>query len=514
MSSRFALWIGFPFVVTALATSYFPTYSIRESFALTFIVLSIGRSIWNGHFESLVKLPGGCSSRKWMQEVPNSGLLRYYLIANSERILVLSAKALGEVLVSKCDDYIKPSHVKVLLESKIGKGILLTEGEHHRYQRKLLQPAFSFRHVKTLYPIFWNKGIEMANAIVKSLELSPEKPKVIRVSDWANRITLDIIGLAGMDHDFDSIHNPMNRLHMEYRKVFREPSKLTMFLQFSSLLISPRLFTHLPLKHNRKVEEGVQYIRSICKQIVLEKRQKMERKETGGVDILSIAMESGGFTNEQLVDQMMTFLAAGHETTASALQYVIYALCKHSKIQTRLREEIRSSLSSISFDSPTPIASSLIDSLPYLHAVCSETLRFYSPVPFTVREAVRDTMLLDTFIPKGTNITIAPAATNHDPDLWGPDAGIFNPERWMGPGKTNSGGATNNYAFLTFIHGPRSCIGSTFARSELACLVAVMVGRFEMELLEPEKELIIKKGGVAAPEDGVVVKLKVVENGT
>lgn len=350
----------------------------------------------------------------------------------------------------------------------------------------------------------------MTKAMEKDFETSQKNPKAIRIADLAQRTTLDIIGLAGMGYDFNSILNPTSRLSMKCRKIFPPLSAFTLFVQYFSALISPRLFTRLPIKHNRDVQEGVRYFRDFCERLLHDK-QRIEKKQTRHRDILSVAMESGEFTNRELVDQIMTFLAAGHETTSTAFQFVVYVLCKHPEIQTRLREEVRSSLPPNSLDSSTPISASLIDSLPYLHAVCNETLRFYPPAPMILREAARDTVLLDTFIPKGTSIVIAPAATNHDPELWGPDAGIFNPERWMGPGNANSGGATNNYAFLTFFHGPRSCIGASFAQAELACLVAAMVERFEMELLNPGKELKMTHGLLGMPEDGVVVKLKIVE---
>ena len=83
---------------------------------------------------------------------------------------------------------------------------------------------------------------------------------------------------------------------------------------------------------------------------------------------------------------------------------------------------------------------------------------------------------------------VVPWAINRDPAHWGPDAGIFNPDRWMGPGRAGSGGASSNFAFMTFFHGPRSCIGESFARTEMACLLAVLVGRFEMELEDPAGE--------------------------
>ncbi|PGH09131.1 hypothetical protein GX51_00885 [Blastomyces parvus] len=530
------MWVGLSFAVTILI-SYFLAHPFQSSsliFVASFLLLSSalvvgrailypifftpfkhlptppGRSIWNGHFAQFTSAPGGLVPRRWMLEVPNSGLLRIYLTGNTEHILVLSAKAIAEILVSRCDDYQRHAQFRDVVEKKLGHGLITAEGDRHRLQRKVFKPAFSYRHIKGLYQVFWNKGIEMTKAMEKDFETS-KNPKAVRIADLAQRTTLDIIGLAGMGYDINSIQDPTGRLSIGCGKMFPEMSKFTLFTQFFSSLISPRLFARLPIKHNRRVQDGVRTVRNFCERLFDDKRQKIEKQELGHIDIISVAMKSGEFTNRELVDQVMTFLAAGHETTSCAFQLAVFLLCKHPEIQTRLREEVRSSLPPISVDSPAPISASLIDSLPYLHAVCNETLRFQPPLPVLQREAVRDTVLLDTFIPKGTNFMISPAATNHDPELWGPDAGVFNPERWMGPGNANSGGATNNYAFLTFFHGPRNCIGSAFSQAELACLVAVMVGKFEMELLDPGKELKIRQGAFSMPEDGVVVKLKIVE---
>ncbi|KAK2798730.1 hypothetical protein FQN50_008768 [Emmonsiellopsis sp. PD_5] len=535
MPSGFMLWTGAYAAVAVVILSFFPAYAPFSSFTWTFISVSIlcsiarvvyrvvlypifftpfknipmppGRGLFTGHFAMLRKEPGGFCSRRWTQEIPNNGLIRYYFFSNFERLLVTTPKIFSEILVSKSYDFEKPMEVRASLEQALGDGILIAEGDVHRRQRRILNPAFSFRHVKDLYPIFWNKGAEMVNAIENSIKSQPSN--VIQISSWASRTTLDIIGIAGMDHDFNAINDPNNRLNMEYRKMFSEPSGAALLFRFISFAVHPRLSTLLPTKRNREVHEGASYVRSICQQMIDAKRAKMEKGESRSVDILSVALESGGFSDAELINQMMTFLAAGHETTATALQWTAYALCKHPTIQSRLRDEIRSALPSLTTD--TSISASLIDSLPYLNAVCSEVLRFYAPVPMTVRAAVRDTTLDGNFIPKGTVLTIAPAATNHNPQLWGADAGTFDPERWMGAGQAKQGGAENNYAFMTFLHGPRSCIGAAFSRGELACLVACLVGRFEMELLEPEKELDIKSGVTAGPRDGVVVKVRVVE---
>ena len=143
--------------------------------------------------------------------------------------------------------------------------------------------------------------------------------------------------------------------------------------------------------------------------------------------------------------------------------------------------------------------------------MCNEILRFYAPVPMTLRIADRDTTILGKFIPKGTTIVMSPCATNMSKELWGDDADQFNPDRWMGPGRANTGGADSNYSFMTFLHGPRSCIGQGFAKAEFACLVAVWVGKFQMELPDPDVKLEVQGAVTARPKGGLRVKLTPVD---
>ena len=351
----------------------------------------------------------------------------------------------------------------------------------------------------------------MMKGIESSIKDAPDEKKVVEIKNWASRATLDIIGLAGMDNDFGTLQEPDNTLSKQYRKTIVQPPPYVRVLQGLGLLVGPWIINSLPIQWNRSIWEGSHAIRTVCHEVIAKKKEKMEKKETMGVDILSVAMQSGGFTNENLVDQMMTFLLAGHETTATALQWTVYALCTHPDIQTRLREEIRENIPSTLIDNPSGITSTAIDSLTYLNAICNEVLRFYPPVPLTVREACRDTTIANEPIPKGTKIFLSPEVTNHSVELWGPDADEFNPARWLGPGRANTGGAENNYAHLTFIHGPRSCIGQGFAKGELACLVAAIVGRFEMQLEEPDKKLEMRGGVTVAPSDGVRARINVLE---
>ncbi|KAF2092013.1 cytochrome P450 [Saccharata proteae CBS 121410] len=526
---------------SVLLSHYAPQYSVTDSFLgraailfsaqlCAFLTWSIiiypnffsplrhlpmpkGNSLIMGHFGRIRKESTGAPQREWIETVPNDGLIRYRFAFNAERVMVTSPKALAEVLVTKNYTFVKPSQVRLGIARILGVGILLAEGDEHKRQRKLLMPAFSFRHVKDLYPVFWSKARESAIAMIASMENpseDAEKPSdVLTVGSWASRATLDIIGVAGMGQDFHAIQDPNSELNATYRRIF-SPSQMQRFLQILGILLPFSVLRRIPIKRNEDVEEAAKTIKKIARNLIQEKRSRLEKGGSAEHDIISVALESGGFSDEDLVNQLMTFLAAGHETTASSMMWAIYVLCQHPDIQQRLREEVHKNLPSIQ-DPNAEVTATDIDRMPYLNAVCNEVIRIYPPVPLTLRAAAEDTTICGHPIPKGTTVIIPPWAVNVSKELWGDDALEFKPERWIGPGRANTGGADSNYSFLTFLHGPRSCIGSGFARAEFACLLAAWVGRFEMELADPNYELQIAGGITAKPKDGLPVKMKVVQ---
>ena len=332
---------------------------------------------------------------------------------------------------------------------------------------------------------------------------------VVEIGSWASRVTLDIIGVAGMGHDFGAIKDPNNKINEAYRSVVK-PSRQGKMLAIASLVLPAWLIQALPVAHNNNIHTAAEVIKNTCRELIRRKTERFEQEKNIEVDILSVALTSGGFSKSNLVDQTMTFLAAGSETTATALLWAVYLLCRSPEAQCRLRAEIRANLASID-DDTAQITASDIDQLQFLHAVCMETLRLYPPAPVTIRVAAHDTTILDQRVPAGTNIILAPWAVNRSTALWGPDALEFKPDRWMGPGRANTEGGPRNYRFLTFLHGPRSCIGQGFAKAEFACLLAALVGRFEMELTEKDPKIKIRDGLTAKPQNGLNVRLKVVE---
>jgi len=462
-------------------------------------------------------------------EVPNDGLIRYLYAFNAERILIASPKALAEVLVMKNYEFIKPAQFRNGLGQLLGIGVLLAEGDEHKRQRRALMPAFAYRHIKDLVPVFWSKAREVTEKMTGLVESeiatsngtadsdgSAEKPStqhtsVLELGNWASRVTLDIIGVAGMGHDFNAIEDPSSELNECYRRVF-QPDRNGRRAILLQILLPFWILRRLPFKRNEEIREARALIRKVCLQLIEEKKAKLASGKSTDKDILSVALSSGGFDDENLINQLMTFLAAGHETTASAMIWAAYVLCINKDIQTKLRQEIRSKLPSISDQSAT-VTAEQIDKVAYLHAVCHETLRFIPSVPLTMRIASVDATILGHPIPKNTTLILAPWAVNRDPKLWGADAGEFKPERWLNEDGTfnGSGGADSNYSFLTFLHGPRSCIGQKFALTEFACLLAAWIGRFEIEFDDPNFDPDIAGGVTAKPRGGLKVKAKVVE---
>ncbi|THY25748.1 cytochrome P450 monooxygenase [Aureobasidium pullulans] len=478
-------------------------------------------SLLLGQFSRIIKEPTGYPHREWMEEIENDGLIYYRGIFNMERVMVTTPKALSEAVTLKSYDLIKPPTLTKGLARILGYGILLTEGQEHKTQRKNLTPAFSYRHVKDLYPVFWEQSRDMILGIDKDIESkatdedeTKQTSSEVNVDGWTSRATLDIIGVATIGKSFGAIEDDQSELYRTYQTLFKQDWQTRMIGLLNFIL--PFWFLRaLPIPRNVKVEKARVYLSKICFEMLAEKRSKIAAAKekdksdeiAGGIDILSVAMQSGGFTDGQVVDQLLTFLAAGHETTATAMTWAVYVLGKHSDVQQKLCDELRASPLPDIRDTGAKVTAEQIEQLPYLHAVVNEVLRFYCPIPMTIRIAEKDVILAGHPIPKGTTVLTPLIAANHNSAMWSEDPKVFNPERWMGPGRANTGGAESNYSNMTFSHGPRGCIGASFAKAEFACLLAAWVLGFETTLVDPDMETDVTGGIIRRIKGGLRVKV-------
>ncbi|KAJ8115635.1 hypothetical protein ONZ43_g4623 [Nemania bipapillata] len=481
-----------------------------------------GKSWWSRQSVRLLSETRGVPQSEWIEQA-RGGLIRYRTVVNLERILVTAPEALAEVLTTKSYQFKKPQSIVTGLKRIAGDGILLAEGDRHKLQRKTLLPAFAYRHIRDLNGLMWEISTHSVASLTEAVATASkanEKPYIVDINEWAIR-------------NQDGKYKNLEKI---YKSVFSQ-SRQDMILFFLRVWILPGwILPYVPLKRNLELVQAGEALRDICRELIRQKKSDLESEvaDKTDKDILTVALSYGGFTEDELVEQLLTFLAAGHETTATSLGWSIYALAKNPEMQTSLREEIRAHLRSPSASSPhsaEELASIIDNNMPYLRAVCLEVLRYFAPVPITFREAAVDTSISGIAIPAGTQIAICPRGINRAVSLWGDDANVFNPDRYLsqpkqeytdpldeegnGEGLKKHAGARSNYATLTFLHGPRSCIGQSFARFELAILLATLVGRFEFaladEALRDETKLKLRRGATNRPIGGIHVKVKLVE---
>ncbi|EME38451.1 hypothetical protein DOTSEDRAFT_181617 [Dothistroma septosporum NZE10] len=452
----------------------------------------------------LFREPNGNDFLRWIEEVPNSGLIRYFGFLNTERVLLATTEAARTIHEGDTKIYFRPKSAKAFLCRLTGGGLFAAEGVQHSAQRRELTAAFKYRHLKELYPTFWEKTTEVLEALSDELGGSS---KIVDVDDWAARGTLDAIGLAAFAYDFRSVADPETDLVRQYRKAFM-PGNSGGRVRKLALIIPIRVLFRLPMKWNRDAEACIAAVRATLHRVVQKRQFEAVAGDDRHSDLLNVILRSRQFTaTDVIVSQCMTFLAAGHEAPALALGWTLFELSKNPDWQQRLRNEIRANVPSPAADGT--IDAARIDELPLLEAVVKESLRFWAPVPRSTRVSSRATIVAGRRIPAGRLLILSSYSMNRATRNWGSNAGIWNPERWLGSSEARSmGGSIDRQAFSTFSHGTcvRSCIGKQFAHSEVLVFLAGLVGRFEWTL---EDVPHLAPGTVEADHDSTIV-LKVV----
>lgn len=377
--------------------------------------------------------------------------------------------------------------------------------------RKLLQPAFKFKHVKDLYPVFWTEGAKLLTAIESNLRQVDNG--VVDIGKRLHHVTLDIITLTAFGGSIHAVDDPDSAQVKHFGNLFASKNSHLRY-RFTAFVLPTWIYLRLPVKARREMMKARQVISDFIRPMIQERRRAAsagDLKQYAQGDIIVTLLQSGAdFSDDYLIDQSVNFMIAGQETTATAAALTLYSLSEHPEVQARLRDEIRSRLPSPSKD--TPVDAVLIESLPYLVAVCNEVLRLYSPVVYTHRQTIApNTRIGNLPIPLHTVVTVAPGLIHKSHAVWGPRAAEFDPERWLV--RTGDevkvdplGGTDDPYAVMPFTYGPRQCIGERFARGELLSLVAQLAGRFDWKFKglgrNGDKPMVIVHGVVAGPLGG------------
>jgi cytochrome P450 len=358
----------------------------------------------------------------------------------------------------------------------------------------------------------WDKFEEMAQLIEG--ELRDNSEAVIDTREYIRRVMWDISGVVMMGYDFQTLGHRDGGMGDQFAKVLSEfsgPAWVRMVMHYVD--VRPLLTLLSPLFMQTSLGKSLKYIRGTLRQIITEKEvkfQKTESQEAQDLDITSASVASGIFPIDELVDNGMLFMTAGPNSSGTAMEWAIYELSRRPEIQKRLREEINGYFKSTTISSELDAKISQLQTLPYLSAIVNEVIRCYPFIPLSARAAEKDTTLLGERIPKDTILLLPVDVLNHDTELWGPDGGEFNPDRWLGDAAL-TGGATSNYAMLSFGAGPNTCIGQNTARAMLGCFLGAFVRRFNIQLVNPETAARLRPALFKRSEEGMMAKLRIVK---
>lgn len=365
------------------------------------------------------------------------------------------------VLVRNHRNYIKSRSYQGL-RLVLGNGLVTSEGEHWKRQRKLAQPAFHRGRLAKL-----------ADTIAQCVEERTTQwehraSSTIDVHDEMMQLTLRIVGRALFGTDLGGGEgSDLGALGPAVTTSLHKAN------EYAEALVRVPLW--VPTPSNVRFARAKRLLDGIVHGIIEGRRSSGEQRDDVLGTLMAATDESGTerMDDQQLRDEVMTLFMAGHETIATAMSWTFLLLHQHPEVTARVRDDLASVLGG-----RTPVIDDLAK-LPYLGQVIDESMRLYPPAWIVERQALDDDQLGPWRIPKGTTVAVSPWIMHRHPALWHEPL-RFDPDRFA-PGAIDR----DKHAYLPFGAGPRICIGNHFALMEAKLILAIVLQRWSIELLDP-----------------------------
>jgi cytochrome P450 len=373
----------------------------------------------------------------------------YSQVAGRRRILLADPALIHEALVRNADALNKGEDVRRALGPALGQGLLTADGAHWRWQRQSVAPAFRHEKLMGLLPA-------MIAAAEKTRDRWLASGSSIGIGHEMMRTTFDIIvetmmsGPAGIDV-------------ARVERGITDYLKPTGWVFALSILDAPEW---LPNPGRSRARAAATYLRSAIARMIAERRRKPDGREDLVALLLAASDPESGrtMTDEDIADNLLTFVTAGHETTALGLAWTFLLLARHPEHEARVLAEIDEVARG------EPVRPEHIARLAYTRQVFSEAMRLYPPAPIITRTATRAFPLGGFMVPQGAVLIVPIHAVHHHATLWeSPER--FDPERFA-PEQAKD---RHRYAYMPFGAGPRICIGSAFATMEAIAIMAVLL---------------------------------------
>lgn len=367
--------------------------------------------------------------------------------------MIMDPPTIREILLDRLEDYPKSVVTKNLLKPAIGESLFIAEGAHWRWQRRAAAPVFSARNMLNLAPIM------TAAAERSCARIAAAGPRAVNLLDEMVTATFDVISdvtfSGGDSFDRDAVHGAIE----DY---ISEAGKISLFdvLGFPDWVPRPgRVVAGTAMNDMKRMADTA-----------IEARAA--RGPEGTADLLDLLLDGMDpktkrqMNTAEVRDNLLTFIVAGHETTALTLAWSLYLMGFDQDAQDKARAEAQTVLQG------RPATGEDVENLPYIRQIIDEALRLYPPAGMISRTAQKDDTLCGHDVRAGDTVMIPIYALGRNARLWDdPDA--FLPERFA------DRKSIDRYAYLPFGDGPRICIGASFALQEAVIILATLLSRFK-----------------------------------
>jgi cytochrome P450 len=345
----------------------------------------------------------------------------------------------------------------------LGEGLLTSEGEFHRRQRRLAQPAFHQQRIASYAAAMVTQAERISDRWAE-LGGPTDAPRVLDIHAEMMRLTLAIVAETLFGAEVENEAQEIGQAIATSMKLFRS---------FTTLPFAP-LLERLPLPSTRRFLKARARLDATIYRLISDRRAAGEDRG----DLLSMLLlaqdeeGSGGMTDEQLRDEAMTLFLAGHETTANALTWSWYLLSQHPDVEARLHAELDAVLGQRRAEAAD------VPRLTYTSGVLAESMRLYPPAWVIGRRAIVDYEVAGYRVPRGSIVLLSQWVMHRDQRFFS-DPERFDPERWTDEARA----ARPRFAYFPFGAGPRMCIGEQFAWMEGVLVLATLARRWRARLV-------------------------------
>lgn len=382
-------------------------------------------------------------------------------------IYISDPALIQEALVKNADVLGKGDQVRRALGPALGSGLLTADGAHWKWQRQSVASAFRPSSLTELQPAMLAAARQTSDRLLK------QQGETVDVGHEMMKTTFDIIVETMMSGGHGIDVNLVERSITDYLR----PSGWT----FALGVVGAPDWT--PYPGRRRATKAVEFLRSSLTSVLEEcRRSPSDRHDLVSMLIAATDPETERkMTDEEIIDNLMTFITAGHETTALGLAWTFDLLARHPEYEARVAAEI---------DEVTQggeVRPEHIAELHYTRQVFSEAMRLYPPAPIITRTALKDFKLGDYLVPEGTVMFVPIYAVHHHAAIWSAPE-TFDPDRFR-PDATK---ARHRYAYMPFGAGPRICIGNAFAVMEAVAVLAVILQKLRLRTAGNTPEPLMK----------------------